>query len=230
MSGLDVGSLICEKNNQFIAFNKPAGIALQSRDGADFVKIANAYAKRTLFPVHRIDQPVSGLILMARNKNAAAFLSTQFKSAAAERIYHAIVDVKPDLIEGELEHYLLHDKRSNKVRVVDQSVDGAKLSKISYHYLASSDLYHLLRIKLYSGRTHQIRAQLAFAGMHIKGDVKYGARRANKDRSIHLHATSLKIIHPVTREEMTITAPWPDEVLWNFFASLQKGMTPDKSD
>ncbi|MCB0665049.1 MAG: RNA pseudouridine synthase [Saprospiraceae bacterium] len=219
MSDLDIGSLICEKNNQFIAFNKPSGIAVQSNNAEDFHHWANAYAKRNLFLVHRIDQPVSGLILMARNKKAASLLGTQFREGSVERTYHAIVDSRPESDNGELRHFLVYDKKSNKVKIVDQTGDGVKQSILSYRYLASSDTYHLLEVRIQSGRKHQIRAQLAAVGMHIKGDVKYGARRGNRDRSIHLHASSLTIVHPVSNEKITLTAPWPDEVLWNFFRS-----------
>lgn len=217
MIDIDVGSLVCLKNNQFIVFNKPPGVAVQSNSGDDFHKLVNAYAKRNLFLVHRIDQPVSGLVLFARNKNAASLLSTQVASGLIERTYHAIVSAKPDLESGVLTNYLLHHKKSNKSIVVEKDTDGSKLSQLQYRYLSSSDAYHLLEIKLISGRTHQIRVQLAAAGMPVKGDVKYGARRSNKDRSIHLHASEMVLKHPISQEKLIIQAPWPDEVLWNFF-------------
>ena len=218
MSDLDIGSLVCYKNNQFIAFNKPSGIAVQSKSDGDFHHLANAYAKRNLFLVHRIDQPVSGLILFARNKNASALLGDQFRSGTVGRIYHAIVSQRPQSDRGLLSHHLIHKKNSNKSIVSDTESEGSKPCQLEYHYLASSDSYHLLEIRLLTGRSHQIRAQLATAGMPVKGDVKYGARRSNKDRSIHLHATSLTIEHPVSQERIEISAPWPDEVLWNYFA------------
>ena len=217
-----MGALVCEKNNQFIAFNKPPGMAVQSKSDLDFHRLANAYAKRNLFLVHRIDQPVGGLVLFARNKNAANLLSNQFAAGQVDRIYYAIVSDRPEKDSGILEHYLLHDKKSNKSKVVSGAAEGGKLSQLEYQYLVSSDTYHLLQVKLLSGRTHQIRIQLAAAGMPVKGDVKYGARRSNRDRSIHLHATSLEFNHPVSNERIKIEAPWPDEVLWNFFSDAAK--------
>jgi len=217
MSDLDIGSLVCQKNNQFIAFNKPSGIAVQSNTAGDFHHLANAYAKRNLFLIHRIDQPVSGLVLFARNKNAAALLSDQFRSGTVGRIYHAVVSHKPGSDQGLLSHYLVHKKNSNKSIVSDEELEGSKKCQLEYRYLRSSDTYFLLEVKLLTGRSHQIRAQLAAAGMPVKGDVKYGARRSNKDRSIHLHATSLIVDHPISHESIEITAPWPDDVLWNYF-------------
>jgi len=223
MSDLDIGSLVCYKTNQFIAFNKPAGIAVQSKNGPDFRQMVNAYARRSLFLVHRIDQPVSGLVLFARNERAAASLSQQFAVGLVTRIYHAIVTPLPDPPEGELIHYLLHHPGTNKSVVVPETETGAKECRLNYRYLVSSDTYHLLEVELHTGRSHQIRAQLAAAGFPVKGDVKYGARRANKDRSIHLHATRLIIRHPVSGEQIRLEAPFPDEVLWNYFRDKISG-------
>jgi 23S rRNA pseudouridine1911/1915/1917 synthase len=224
MSDLDIGSQVCYKTNQFIAFNKPAGIAVQSKAGTDFQQMVNAYARRSLFLVHRIDQPVSGLVLFARNERAAASLSQQFAGGLVNRIYHAVVSSLPDPPEGELIHYLRHNPRTNKSIVVPETGTGAKECRLNYRYLASSDTYHLLEVELHTGRPHQIRAQLAAAGFPVKGDVKYGARRANKDRSIHLHATRLIILHPVSGEEIRLEAPFPDEVLWNYFRAKISGI------
>lgn len=219
MSELDIGSLVCHKTNQFIVFNKPPGIPVQTNSGIDFHHMVNAYAKRSLYLVHRIDQPASGVVLFARNAKSAAFFSSQFAAGTVSRIYYAIVSQRPEENEGDLITHLVHDKKANKSRVSNDQDEQAKQCQLHYRYLGSSDTYHLLEIQLQTGRHHQIRAQLAAAGMVIKGDVKYGARRSNKDRSIHLHGASLTIQHPVTKETITIEAPWPDEVLWNYFKS-----------
>lgn len=221
MSDLDIGALVCFKTNQFIAFNKPPGIAVQGKDSADFHQMVNAYARRSLFPVHRIDQPSSGLVLFARNAKAAASLSQQFAEGNVTRIYYAIVFPRPDQNEADLTHHLVHHPKANKSSVAEMTSDESKECHLHYRYLGSSDTYHLLEVKISTGRPHQIRAQLAAAGLYIKGDVKYGARRANKDRSIHLHSGRLIIKHPVTQMEVIMEAPFPDEVLWNFFKDQQ---------
>jgi 23S rRNA pseudouridine1911/1915/1917 synthase len=223
MSELDIGSLVCFKTNQFIVFNKPPGIPVQTNSGIDFHHMVNAYAKRPLFLVHRIDQPASGIVLFARNVKAAAAFSSQFAAGNVSRRYYAVVSQRPEEDEDDIVSYLVHDKKANKSRVSNESDDQAKRCELHYKYLGSSDTYHLLEILLQTGRHHQIRAQLASIGMVIKGDVKYGARRSNKDRSIHLHGASLTVQHPVTQETITIEAPWPDEVLWNYFKSSGLG-------
>ena len=220
MSEVDIGSLICYKTNQFIVFNKPPGLAVQANSGIDFHHMVNVYAKRPLFLVHRIDQPASGVVLFARNAKAAASFSSQFAAGTVSRKYYAVVVKRPEEDQGDLVTHLVHDKKSNKSWISDDKDDQAKRCELHYKYVDSSDIYHLLEIQLQTGRHHQIRAQMAAAGMIIKGDVKYGARRSNKDRSIHLHAASLTIQHPVTQETITFEAPWPDEVLWNYFKSL----------
>ncbi|MBK8502566.1 MAG: RNA pseudouridine synthase [Saprospiraceae bacterium] len=213
------------QNQSVFVFNKPPGIPVQANSGIDFHHMVNAYAKRPLFLVHRIDQPASGVVLVARNAKAAAAFSEQFVAGTVSRIYYAVVSQRPDDDEGDLVHHLVHDKKVNKTRLSNDQDDQAKRCELHYKYAGSSDTYHLLEIQLQTGRHHQIRAQLAAAGMVIKGDVKYGARRSNKDRSIHLHGASLTIQHPVTHETITIEAPWPDEVLWNYFRS-QRQITP----
>ena len=212
---VNMGEILCYKTNQFLAFNKPPGLPVQSQKGISLHHFANAYAKRPLHLIHRIDQPVSGLVLFGRNARAAAAISEQFAKGLVERTYFAIVAEKPSDLEDTLSHHLVHNKKVNKSVVVDASDADGKASTLTYRYLRSSDVYHLLEIKLITGRHHQIRAQLAAVGMPIKGDVKYGARRANKDRSIHLHASEMRFTHPVSGLHVQVQAPWPNEVLWN---------------
>jgi 23S rRNA pseudouridine1911/1915/1917 synthase len=211
---INMGSILCYKTNQFLAFNKPSGLPVQAKEGTSLHQFANGYAKRALHLIHRIDQPVSGLVLFARNAKAAAAISAQFAEGVITRKYLAVVSDKPEKEEDTLTHFLAHNKKVNKSLITDATDVEAKESTLKYRYLKSSDSYHLLEIELVSGRHHQIRAQLAAAGLPVKGDVKYGARRANKDRSIHLHAAEMIFTHPVSKEKIHLTAPVPDEVLW----------------
>ncbi len=219
---LNPGDLLLYKDNQLIAFNKPPSIAVQSVNSMDFHKMAMAYAKRNLYILHRLDQPTSGVVLFARNPKAAAIISKQIKDRKIERTYFAIVNKKPPEQAGELRNYLVKSKRSNKSYVVDSKQKGALEAIMEYQLLGHSDRYHLLKIQLKTGRHHQIRAQLANVGCHIKGDVKYGSRRSNPDRSIHLHASNLLFNHPVSDDQVSITAEPPEDTLWQYFSALMK--------
>ena len=217
-----IGQMVCYKSNQFFAFNKPSGLAVQHKDQVDLYTLACAFAKRTLHIIHRIDQPVSGVVLFARNPRAAASISKQFQNGSIEKTYFAITEQRPEATEHTLDQYLVKNNRSNKSFVSEEPSGEAKKVSLSYTFLTSSDRYHLLKIHTHTGRHHQIRAQLSSIGCPIKGDVKYGARRKNKDRSIHLHAASLQFEHPITGETIEIQTDPPDEVLWNFFLPYMK--------
>jgi len=217
---VNMGELVCVKNNQFIAFNKPPGIAIQTKSDISFKYLAENYCQHPLHIVHRIDQPASGLVLFAQNKKALITLNEQLRNRQFLRKYLAIVRNIPQPPEGSLVHYLLRKSRINKTYVFDGQKDDAKKAELKYRYVASSDHFHLLEIDLITGRHHQIRAQLAAIGCPIKGDVKYGYRRSNPDRSIHLHARRLSFIHPVNGLKTVIQAPIPDEVLWNVFLEM----------
>lgn len=217
MPFLNMGDILCHKSNQFIAFNKPPGWAIQSKIKPDFQQLAVHYAKRHLFVLHRIDQPASGLVLFGRNPKAAAHFSQQLKKGTVMREYLAVVQNKPVPMAGTLEHLLLKDERRNKSFITKHESGKAKKAVMKYQWLAGSDNYHLLKVTLHSGRHHQIRAQLGSIGSPIKGDVKYGARRANRDRSIHLHAWKMRYTHPVTQENISVLAKPPSEVLWDYF-------------
>lgn len=215
----NIGDLLVFKSNQLMAFNKPPGTPVQSAEATDFHQMAMAYAHRNLFILHRIDQPASGLILFARNAKAAAFVGDQFREHQVERIYYALVKNAPPKKSDALVHHLLRSTNSNKSRVVKSDHPDGRESRMKYEVIAKSDTYHLLKISIETGRHHQIRAQLSAIGCPIKGDVKYGDRRSNPDRSIHLHAYSLKFIHPVSKDESFISSEPPDDVLWNYFRS-----------
>ncbi|MBP7272832.1 MAG: RNA pseudouridine synthase [Saprospiraceae bacterium] len=210
-------SLVIQKNNQFIAFNKPAGTPTQPDKTGDtsLWQLAEIYCKHKLYPAHRLDRPVSGVVLFAKSKNAIQHIETQFREQTVEKTYLAVVDNLPPQPMGTLQHYIIKDSKKNIGIAYDAPRPDALLSTLQYAVLGSSENYHLLKIVLQTGRFHQIRAQLRAVGCHIKGDVKYGARRSNKDRSIHLHAWQLSFNHTVTEERVHLIAAIPDENLWN---------------
>ncbi|MCB0652452.1 MAG: RNA pseudouridine synthase [Saprospiraceae bacterium] len=216
---LNIGELVLYKNNQLIAFNKPAGIPVQADTTGDksMLELGEIYTKSKLHLVHRIDRPVSGVVLFAKTSGALVFLNEQFKTRQLKKTYWAVVQEKPPKEEDTLEHFVIKNSKKNISFADDKEQAGSKQSSMRYKLLGSIERYHLLEISLESGRHHQIRAQLAAIGCPVKGDVKYGARRGNKDRSIHLHARQLEFIHPVSGEIESIVAEPADEVIWNAF-------------
>ncbi|MBP6184451.1 MAG: RNA pseudouridine synthase [Saprospiraceae bacterium] len=221
-----LSNLILYKTNAFWICIKPAGMPVQADKTGDksLLDLMEIYGHRTFFPVHRLDRPVSGLVILARTKSAAASLSRAFQEQEIEKIYLAVTAEKPNPPEGRLEHHIRSMEQQNKAILTDGTHPADRTAVLNYRCLASSDRYHLLEIKTEGGRFHQIRAQLAAIGCPIKGDVKYGARRGNKDRSIHLHAWKLSFKHPVSGEMLSFTAPLPaDDPVWTALgAELEK--------
>lgn len=219
MESAKIGDWIITKNNQLIAFNKPAGIAVQPDGTKDksLLELAEIYTKKKLFLVHRIDRPASGVVIFAKTDKAAKQLSAQFKDRKIKKVYLAIVREEPPTTAGTLTHYLKKITRLNKSIALETPEKEAKESILQYSVIAKSQYYQLLKIELETGRHHQIRAQLAAIGCPIKGDVKYGFKRGNTDRSIHLHAWKLSFIHPTSRQTINLTASVPEEVLWQSF-------------
>lgn len=221
-----IGELVLYKNNQLLAFNKPAGLGVQADKTEDkaLLNLAEIYTKGKVLVTHRIDRPASGVVLFAKTKGALRNVNAQFQERSIKKIYLAVVGKLPnDEEKGELTHFLLKNGKTNKSYVSKEERSGAKKAILSYELLESIDNYHLLKVELFTGRHHQIRAQLSAAGAPIKGDVKYGFRRNNPDRSIHLHAWQLHFNHPVSSERVELTAPVPDEVVWKAFKTLQNG-------
>ena len=167
--------------------------------------------------VHRLDRPTSGAVVFARTSKALERLNAQFRDKETNKIYWAIVETKPVKSEDTLVHFLKKNEKQNKSYASQTETPGSKKAILHYKLIASSDKYHLLEVRLETGRHHQIRVQLSTIGCLIKGDVKYGARRANPDASISLHARYLDFIHPTSKEVIKITAPVPNDALWNFF-------------
>lgn len=164
--------------------------------------------------VHRLDRPVSGLVVFARTGKALARLNEMFRTKEVHKTYWAIVANRPERPEGELVHWLVRNERQNKSYAHDHEVPQSKQAILDYRLIASSERYHLLEVDLKTGRHHQIRCQLAKMGCPIKGDLKYGAPRSNPDGSISLLARRVRFIHPVSKKEIDVVAPIPDETLW----------------
>ncbi|MCX8079642.1 MAG: RNA pseudouridine synthase [Bacteroidia bacterium] len=173
--------------------------------------------------VHRLDRPVGGVMVFARTSKAMARLSEAFRSRQTEKEYLAVVCEKPPKEKDTLVHYLKKNTKTNTSKVHEKMISGAKEARLEYEYWASSDNYHLLKINLHTGRHHQIRAQLSYVGMPIKGDIKYGAPRTNPGPYIHLHAWKLAFHHPVLKKKMIFHSyPESDDPLWNFFKNKIK--------
>jgi 23S rRNA pseudouridine1911/1915/1917 synthase len=215
------------EDNHIIAVNKrPSDIVQGDKTGdtplSDFVKqyVKKKYDKPGdvfIGTVHRIDRPVSGIVLFARTSKALARLNQMFQTKEIQKTYWAVVKNRPPKESGKLIHYLKKNEAKNMSKAFENEHPGALRSELDYKILCSSDNYHLLEITPLTGRHHQIRVQLASMGCPIKGDLKYGFNRSNKDASIHLHARKIEFIHPVKKELITIIAPPPNEVLWNEF-------------
>ena len=218
---------ILYEDNHLIIVNKlPSEIVQGDKTGdetlGDLVKtyIKEKYNKpRDVFlgVVHRIDRPVSGAVIFARTSKALTRMNTMIKERKLDKKYWAVVKTKPEVEEGTLTHYLKKNQAQNKSYVVDQTTDGAKKAELNYRFISSSDSFHLIEVELITGRHHQIRAQLSAIGCHIKGDLKYGFPRSNKDGSISLHARSIEFTHPVKDEVIKVAAPVPKDDLWTYF-------------
>nr|WP_325289325.1 RNA pseudouridine synthase [uncultured Bacteroides sp.] len=166
---------------------------------------------------HRLDRPVSGLVVFAKTSKALSRLNEMFKNSEVKKTYWAIVKQTPAETEGELVNYLVRNEKQNKSYAYDTEKPGSKKAVLHYRLIARSDNYCLLEVDLKTGRHHQIRCQLAKMGCPIKGDLKYGFPRSNPDGSICLHARRVRFVHPVSKELIDVVAPVPSDNLWNSF-------------
>ena len=216
------------EDNHIIAVSKTCHEIVQGDKTGDtpLSDIVKAYIKEKyqkpgevfLGVTHRLDRPTTGVVLFARTSKALTRLNTMFQShEQIRKTYWAIVE-KNDRLSGEeairLEHYLWRNEKQNKSFVVKPGTKDAKRAVLSYRAIAQSDRYTLLEINLETGRHHQIRCQLSAIGLPIKGDLKYGAKRSNPDGGISLHARKIEFVHPVSKQEISIMAPVPDDKLW----------------
>ena len=163
---------------------------------------------------HRLDRPVSGLVVFAKTSKALSRLNEMFKNSEVKKTYWAIVKQTPAETEGELVNYLVRNEKQNKSYAYDTEKPGSKKAILHYRLIARSDNYSLLEVDLKTGRHHQIRCQLAKMGCPIKGDLKYGFPRSNPDGSICLHACHVRFVHPVSKELIDVVAPVPSDNLW----------------
>ncbi len=224
---IDEQQILFEDNHIIIINKKPSEIVQGDKTGdvplSEKLKI---YLKKKynkpgnvfVGVVHRIDRPVSGIVIFAKTSKALSRINIIFNKREIKKKYLAVVEAKPQYESGNLIHYLVKEEKQNKSYVRNKDAKGASRAELNYNLIASSDNYYLLEVELLTGKHHQIRAQLAAIGCPIKGDLKYGAKRSNKDASIHLHAYKADFIHPVNLQKIEIIAPLPDETLWNYFA------------
>ncbi|MBL7111684.1 MAG: RluA family pseudouridine synthase [Bacteroidales bacterium] len=215
---------IIYEDNHLIAVNKnPSQIVQGDKTGdlsldqeiKDYMKQAyNKPGDVFLGVIHRLDRPVSGVIVYARTSKALSRMNEMFREGQVEKVYWAIVKNHPDITEGELSHYLKKNEKQNKSYAYDKPTSGAKHARLAYRMISRSDNYTLLEVNLETGRHHQIRCQLSKMGWQVKGDLKYGFPRSNPDASISLHARKLVFTHPVKKERMEIVADPPADNLW----------------
>ncbi len=222
---------ILYEDNHLIAVNKPAGVLSQGDKTGDIVladivkdylvKKYNKPGEAFLGVIHRLDRPVSGVVLLAKTSKALARMNELFKTRAVQKTYWAIVEQKPAIEKATLVHWLKKNEAKNMSFASKTESKDALKCELEYEYKDSSDKYHLLEVNPHTGRHHQIRVQLSTIGCKIKGDLKYGAKRSNPYASISLHARKLTFVHPVSKEPVEIVAPVPEEVVWKFFEKRQ---------
>ena len=215
--------ILFEDNHLLVVNKLPSEIVQGDKTGdvclLDDVKsyIKEAYNKPgNVFAglVHRIDRPVSGAVIFAKTSKALSRMTIKVKEREFSKTYLAIVKNKPPQEAGELSDYMIKNEAQNKSYIVSSNTKGAKLAQLRYRVIGSSDSYYLLEVELITGRHHQIRAQLSHMGCPIKGDLKYGAKRSNPDGGISLHARRIEFVHPVSKQDIVITAPVPEDKLW----------------
>jgi 23S rRNA pseudouridine1911/1915/1917 synthase len=213
------------EDNHIIAVNKSTSEIVQGDKTGDepLSETIKKYIKEQynkpgevfLGVTHRLDRPVSGVVLFARTSKALTRLNEMFKTQQVKKTYWAIVKNKPENPAGRLAHFLVRNEKQNKSYAHEKEVPNAKQAALTYKLIGQSDTYYLLEIELETGRHHQIRSQLAKMGCPIKGDLKYGFDRSNPNGGISLHARSVEFIHPVSKELIKITAPVPEnDKLW----------------
>lgn len=219
------------EDNHLLIVNKAVGEIVQGdktgdRTLADEAKnyIKERYAKPGnvfIGVTHRLDRPVSGVVVLARTSKALARMDELFRShEKVRKIYWAITSGTPPRTADTLKCHLLRNERQNKSYIVREGTRGAKEASLSYRLLARADRYNLLEVELHTGRHHQIRCQLADMGCVIRGDLKYGAPRSNPDGGISLHARSISFRHPVSGKNLAIVAPTPHDALWDTFLKI----------
>lgn len=216
---------VLHEDNHIIVINKRVGDIVQGDKTGDvpLSDVVKAYIKEKynkpgevyLGVVHRLDRPTTGIVVFAKTSKALTRLNEMFKNRDTQKTYWAIVKNAPAEPAGVLEHYLKRNSKNNTSKAHSKEVPESKHARLDYKTIFRLTNYTALEINLYTGRHHQIRAQLTAIGSPIKGDLKYGFNRSNADGGIHLHARKLSFVHPVAKEKIEIIAPLPNETTWN---------------
>ena len=215
------------EDNHIIVVNKTASEIVQADKTGDtpLSETVKQYLKEKyqkpgnvfLGVTHRLDRPVSGLVIFAKTSKALTRLNEMFRAGEVKKTYWAVVKNAPKESEGELVHFLVRNEKQNKSYAYDKEVPNSKKAVLDYRLIGRSDNYYLLEVDLKTGRHHQIRCQLAKMGCPIKGDLKYGSPRSNPDGSICRHARRVRFVHPVSKELIELKAPLPEGNLWKGF-------------
>ncbi len=223
---------ILYEDNHIIIVNKRSGEIVQGDKTGDtpLPELLKEYIKQRdnkpgnvfMGVVHRLDRPVSGVVVFAKTSKALSRLNAMFASGDVHKTYWAITRNRPEPPEAQLTHYITSTERNNKSTAHTAQVPGSKEARLRYRTIGASERYYLVEVELMTGRKHQIRVQLAANGTPVKGDLKYGDKRSNPDGSISLHARHISFIHPVSGKEINVTAPVPDDVLWHALEEQQK--------
>ncbi|GHM99177.1 RNA pseudouridine synthase [Cytophagales bacterium WSM2-2] len=216
------------EDNHLLAVNKTSGVLVQGDETGDepLVELCKKYIKEKykkpgevfLGVVHRIDRPVSGVVIFARTSKSLDRMNALFRDRQTKKTYWAIVQSKPAKESGTLVHWLVKNEAKNKTTAYARENKEGQRSELSYQLLRQRSDYFLLEVNPITGRPHQIRVQLASMGCPIVGDLKYGYDQPNPDKSICLHARQLEFIHPVKKEKISLVAPLPSDELWNLFS------------
>ncbi|MCQ2175228.1 MAG: RluA family pseudouridine synthase [Bacteroidales bacterium] len=218
----DIENRILYEDNHLLIINKKVGEIVQGDKTGDeclaetlkaFIAGRDSKPGKVFMGIpHRLDRPVSGICIFAKTSKALERLSEMFREGDVHKTYWALCCAKPEPESGHLENWMVRNEKKNKSFITSGQGkdDSAKFAKLNYKYLKSTDRYHLVEVELLTGRHHQIRCQLSNIGCVIKGDLKYGAPRSNPDGGICLHARRINFNHPVKKEPMEVTAPFPD--------------------
>ena len=220
------------EDNHLLIINKPAGILVQGDSTHDkpLVEYGKEYIKEKynkpgnvfLGVVHRIDRPVSGLVVFARTSKALERMNKIFHDRKVQKTYWAITKQKTRPEVGKMVNWLIKDTSKNVTKAYDEEVEGTKRAELNYRYLVTLNRHHLIEVKPITGRPHQIRVQLANSGCPIRGDIKYGFKQPNSDASIHLHARKLYFNHPIKNEPIDLVAGLPETEFWEQFLAFDQ--------
>lgn len=215
----DLESRILYEDNHILIVNKKVGEIVQGDKTGDetlsdeykaFIAMRDSKPGKVFLGIpHRLDRPVSGIVVLAKTSKALERLAEMFREGAVHKTYWALTCGAPKVRSAELDNWLVRNERLNKSFIAKEGANDAKLAKLVYTQIGETDRYFLLEVKLLTGRHHQIRCQLSGIGCPIKGDLKYGAPRSNKDGGICLHARNIQFVHPVSKAEIDVTAPVP---------------------